>query len=94
MAKRLDLPALGQSMEEGTITQWFKAEGDTVAKGDTLYEVMTDKVNMEVESPEEGILRKILAPVDATVPVNGPIAIVGSADEDISALLGGEGIGK
>ena len=89
MAKTLELPALGNSMEEGTITQWFKAEGESVGKGEALYEVMTDKVNMEVESPEAGILRKILAPVDATVPVNNPVAILGTADEDISGLLGG-----
>ncbi len=88
MAKTLELPALGNSMEEGTITQWFKAEGEAVAKGEALYEVMTDKVNMEVESPEAGVLRKILAAVDATVPVNDPVAILGTADEDISALLG------
>jgi len=90
MAKTLELPALGNSMEEGTITQWFKAEGEAVAKGEALYEVMTDKVNMEVESPEAGVLRKILAAVDATVPVNDPVAILGTADEDISALLGGK----
>lgn len=88
MAKTLELPALGNSMEEGTITQWFKAEGEAVAKGEALYEVMTDKVNMEVESPEAGILRKILAAVDVTVPVSNPVAILGTADEDISALLG------
>ncbi len=89
MAKTLELPALGNSMEEGTITQWFKAEGEAVAKGEALYEVMTDKVNVEVESPEAGVLRKILAAVNATVPVNDPVAILGTADEDISALVGG-----
>lgn len=89
MAIRLDLPALGQTMEEGTITQWFKAEGDSVQKGEALYEVMTDKVNMEVEATEAGVLRKILAPADTTVPINSPVAILGGADEDISPLLGG-----
>ncbi|MDQ2686333.1 MAG: lipoyl domain-containing protein, partial [Armatimonadota bacterium] len=89
MATRLDLPALGQTMEEGTITQWFKAEGDSVQKGEALYEVMTDKVNMEVEATEAGVLRKILAPADATVPINSPVAILGDQDEDISGLLGG-----
>lgn len=88
MATRLDLPALGQTMEEGTITQWFKAEGDAVQKGEALYEVMTDKVNMEVEATEAGVLRKILAPADATIPINAPVAILGTADEDISALMG------
>ncbi len=77
-------------MEEGTITRWFKAEGEAFIKGEALYEVMTDKVNMEVEAPEAGVLRKILAPVDATVPVNDPVAIFGTADEDISGLLTGE----
>ena len=91
MAKTLELPALGQTMEEGTITQWFKAEGDSVTKGEALYEVMTDKVNMEVEAPEAGILRKILAPVDAIVPVNNPVGILGTADEDISGLMEGAG---
>ena len=89
MATRLDLPALGQTMEEGTITQWFKAEGETVRKGEALYEVMTDKVNMEVEAGESGVLRRILAPADATIPINSPVAILGDADEDITALLGG-----
>ena len=91
MATTLELPALGNSMEEGTITRWFKAEGDAVAKGEALYEVMTDKVNMEVESPEAGTLRRILVDADATVAVNAPVAILGAPGEDISALLGGEG---
>ena len=90
MAQKLELPALGQSMEEGTITRWFKAEGENVQKGETLYEVMTDKVNIEVESPASGTLRRILAEVDAFVPVGDPVAILGEPDEDISALLGGD----
>jgi len=90
MAKILELPALGQTMEEGTITQWFKAEGDAVQKGEVLYEVMTDKVNIDVEAPEAGILRKILALTDTIVPINGPVGILGTADEDISGLLGGD----
>ena len=89
MAKTLELPALGNSMEEGTITQWFKSEGESVAKGEALYEVMTDKVNMEVEAPEAGVLRKILAAVDEIVPVGNAVAILGTADEDISSLLNG-----
>ena len=88
MATTLELPALGNSMEEGTITRWFKAEGEEVRKGEALYEVMTDKVNMEVESPEAGTLRKILAGVDATVAVNAPVAILSAPGEDIAALLG------
>ena len=94
MAKTLELPTLGNSMEEGTITQWFKTEGEAVIKGEALYEVMTDKVNMEVEAPEAGVLRKILAAVDATVPVGAPVAILGTADEDIAGLLDAPGTGS
>ncbi len=85
MATELTLPALGQTMEEGTITRWFKAEGDTVQAGEALYEVMTDKVNMEVEASASGILHKILAPADETVPVGGPVAVFLAPGEDAAA---------
>jgi pyruvate dehydrogenase E2 component (dihydrolipoamide acetyltransferase) len=78
---------LGQTMEEGTITKWLKNEGDQVTKGESLLEVMTDKVNMEVEATESGILRKILAQADEVVPVLAPIAIIGTEDEPIDQLL-------
>ena len=89
MATRIDLPALGQSMEEGTITLWHKQEGDTVAQGETLYEVMTDKANFEQEAPVSGILRKILVPADEIAAVNALLAIIGSADEPIDYLING-----
>ncbi len=87
MATKVILPMLGQTMEEGTITKWFKQEGDVVEKGEPLYEVLTDKVNMEVESPESGVLRKIIAQVDDTIPIMEPVAIIGTADESIDDLL-------
>ena len=90
MAIKMVMPLLGQTMEEGTIIKWFKNEGDTVQAGEPLLEVMTDKVNMEVETPESGVLRKILAQPDDIVPVKDPIAIIGTADESIDDLLGGE----
>ncbi len=89
MAELFVMPTLGQSMEEGTIVQWFKREGDPVKAGERLLEVMSDKANFEVEAPVSGILRKILAGADETVPVTVGIAVIGSADEDISALVGG-----
>ena len=89
MAKVLPMPALGQTVEEQRILQWFKQEGDAVTKGEPLAEFETDKVNIEWESPETGVLRRILAPVDAFVPINAPIAIIGSADESIENLLPG-----
>jgi pyruvate dehydrogenase E2 component (dihydrolipoamide acetyltransferase) len=87
MATKVILPILGNSMEEGTITRWIKQEGDQISKGEPLLEVMTDKANMEVEAPESGILRKILAKQDETCPVMATIAIIGSADESIDDLI-------
>ncbi len=87
MATKVTLPLLGQTMEEGTIIKWFKKEGERVEKEEPLLEVMTDKANMEVESPESGVLLKIVAQEDETVPVKGLIAILGEPGEDISALL-------
>ena len=90
MATKVILPVLGETMEEGTITKWLKQEGDQVQKGEPLLEVMTDKVNLEVESPASGVLRKIIAAEEQTVPVMEAIAIVGTADEPIEDLLAGE----
>lgn len=87
MATKMILPMLGQTMEEGTITKWLKQEGDSVEKGEPILEVMTDKVNMEVESPASGVLRKILAAEEETIPVMATIAIIGTADEPIDDLL-------
>ncbi|HET6454839.1 MAG TPA: dihydrolipoamide acetyltransferase family protein [Armatimonadota bacterium] len=87
MAMKFILPMLGQTMEEGTITKWLKKEGDAVEKGEPLVEVMTDKVNMEVESPASGILRKIVAQEEETIPVMELLAIIGTADEPIDDLL-------
>ncbi|MGI6296813.1 MAG: dihydrolipoamide acetyltransferase family protein [Armatimonadota bacterium] len=87
MATKMVMPLLGQTMEEGTIIKWFKNEGDALTAGEPLLEVMTDKVNMEVEAPEDGVLLKILAQVDDIVPVQDPIAIIGAAGESIDDLL-------
>jgi pyruvate dehydrogenase E2 component (dihydrolipoamide acetyltransferase) len=91
MAQVFNMPTLGQSMEEGTVVQWFKREGEPVAVGEKLVEVMSDKANFEVESELAGVLRKILVPADGIAPVNSPIAIFGSADEPIDHLLNGAG---
>lgn len=87
MATKMLMPLLGQTMEEGTIIQWFKKEGDEIKEGEPLLEVLTDKANMEVEAPMTGVLRKIIAKPDDIVPVKGPIAIIGTADEPIDDLL-------
>lgn len=90
MATLMVMPLLGQTMEEGTIIRWFKNEGDKITSGEPLLEVMTDKVNMEVEAPESGVLRRILSKPDDIVPVKDPICIIGTADEPIDDLLKGE----
>ena len=68
------MPKLGLTMEEGTIIHWLKREGEEVEKGEPLFEVQTDKVNMEVEAPASGTLGKILVPEGDTVPVVQVIA--------------------
>lgn len=87
MATLFRLPLLGQTMQEGTILRWLKQEGESVAGWEPIVEVMTDKVNMEVEPQVSGTLRKILVPEGAVVPVGAPVCILGEPDEDISALV-------
>ena len=80
MAK-VTMPQLGESVAEGTIGKWLKQPGDHVDKYEPLVEVVTDKVNAEVPSPFEGILREILAEEGATVPNNAEIAVIETADD-------------
>ena len=76
MEKSLTMPKLGMTMTEGTILKWYYQEGDFVEKDEVLLEVMTDKVNIEVEAPFSAYLTKILAGEDATLPVGEPMAIL------------------
>lgn len=85
MSKEFVMPKLGMTMEEGTITKWLKKEGDKVEKGEPIVEIMTDKVNMEVESPYDGILLKIVAKEGDVVPILQPIAIIGEEGEEVKA---------
>ena len=73
------LPQLGEPVTEGTITQWFKQVGDTVAEDEPLFEVSTDKVDTEVPSPVSGVLTEIRVPEGDTVDVGTVIAVVGDA---------------
>lgn len=74
------LPQLGETVTEGTITQWFKSVGDTVAEDEPLFEVSTDKVDTEVPSPVSGTLTEIRAEEGDTVEVGTVIAVVGDSD--------------
>ena len=80
MAK-VTMPQLGESVAEGTIGKWLKQPGDHVDKYEPLVEVVTDKVNAEVPSPFEGILREILAEEGSVVPNNAEIAVIETADD-------------
>lgn len=77
----ITMPQAGQSMEEGTIVRWRKAVGDAVRPGEVLLEIETDKSTIEVESTQGGVLRQVLVPAGATVPVHTPLALIGAAEE-------------
>ena len=83
MAQTVIFPKLGQTMEEGAIVKWLKHEGDQVVKGDILFEIETDKANLEVESFFEGTLLKILVGEGVTVPVNTVVGFVGTPGESL-----------
>ncbi len=87
MAKIIGLPKLSPTMEEGTIVAWSKNEGDPVDIDDLLAEVETDKATMEFRSFDKGVLLKILVPAGETLLPEVPVAIIGKAGEDISALV-------
>lgn len=77
------MPKLGLTMESGKIEKWHKKEGDKVKAGEVLFEVMTDKVTIEVESYDSGILRKVLRAEGEEVPVTEVVAYIGEEDEEI-----------
>ena len=76
MTFSVTMPALGESVSEGTVTRWLKAEGDHVNVDEPLLEVSTDKVDTEIPSPVAGTLQKIVVQVDQTVPVGAELAII------------------
>ena len=87
MADTISMPKLGFDMAEGTLVRWVKKVGETISKGDVLAEIETDKATVEVESSAGGVVRKLLVDEGAVVPVNSPIAIVGTAEEVISEQI-------
>jgi len=86
MAEIIRMPRLSDTMEEGNIVSWLKKEGDSVKPGDVLAEVETDKATMDLESFHSGTLIHI-GVKEGPVPVDGIIAIIGSEDDDVDALL-------
>ena len=78
MSFSVTMPALGESVSEGTVTRWLKNEGDMVAVDEPLLEVSTDKVDTEIPSPVAGVLSKIVVGVDQTVAVGAELAVISS----------------
>jgi pyruvate dehydrogenase E2 component (dihydrolipoyllysine-residue acetyltransferase) len=88
MATKVLMEALSPTMEEGRLLEWKKKEGEPVAAGEILAEVETDKAVMDLQARAAGVLRKQTVAAGTTVPVGQVVGIIGSANEDISSLLG------
>ena len=91
MTVKVLMPKGSDTMTEGKVLKWLKKEGDQVSTGETVVEIETDKVNMEVEAMGSGVLRKILVEAGKVVPVGELLALIAKPDEDISSLLKSEG---
>src|SRR5689334_6189599 len=79
MSISIVVPQLGESVAEGTVSKWLKAVGDRVRKEEPLVEIQTDKINVEIPSPGDGVLEKIVVAEGTTVLVGTEIAVLGSA---------------
>ncbi len=87
MASRVVMPKLTDTMEEGVVLKWKRAEGDKVSAGDVLAEIETDKAVMDLEAFASGVLRKLLVKEGETVPSGALIAVIGEPDEDIGDAM-------
>jgi pyruvate dehydrogenase E2 component (dihydrolipoamide acetyltransferase) len=97
MAKEINLPKMGQTMEEGTVVNCLVKVGDEVKKGDVIFEIETDKATLEMESPAGGFVKYILVQANQTLPVGAPLMVLGEKDEQVpmsfvEALTGGVGL--
>lgn len=86
MATRVVMPQAGQDLETGTVTQWLKAVGDAVVKGEALVQIETEKLSVEVEAPASGTLLRIVVPDGSETPILSTIAVIGEPGEDISGI--------
>lgn len=91
MAKLMLMPKLSDTMDEGVILKWRKQEGESIKQGDILADIQSDKADMEQEAYDSGVIRKLFAKEGEGVKVGAPLAIIGTADEDITGLLGTAG---
>ena len=79
--KNLVMPQAGQDLEVGRILEWYKQVGDRVRKGEPVASVETEKISLDIESPIDGYLREILAPVDTEAPILSVIGVIATDDE-------------
>lgn len=89
--KTVEMPKMGDTMEEGKVLRWLKHEGDAVDKGEMLAEIETDKVNIEIEAFSSGVLRKILVSEGESAPIGATIAYIGASDEPLPEGAGSNG---
>jgi len=90
---KIQMPKMGESVQEATITKWFVKEGDRIEEDDLLFEIATEKVDSEIPSPVDGVIKKILFDVDSVVPVGETVAIIqvdGDDDSSISENVAGD----
>ena len=85
MAENILMPQAGQDLEFGSVVEWKKQEGDPVAKGEVVCVIESEKVTLEIESPSDGVLLKIVVPAGQDARVLTPIGIVGQAGEKVAA---------
>ena len=90
MAQRIDMPSLGQTTDDVVIVEWFKKEGDTVALGESLFSIQTDKAQVDVESVAAGTLLKVLRDAGETVRGGSPVAYIGATGEAVPASHAGD----
>ena len=83
MATTIEMPRMDMEMQEGTVARWLKTEGDSVAKGEVIAEIETDKAIVEVEAPTGGVLRQIAVEEGTTTPVGSVLGIITAPDEEM-----------
>ena len=88
MSVNVTMPKLGMTMKVGKVSRWYKNEGDSVEKGENLFEVETEKITNRVESPETGILFQVVVPEGTTVPVGTILAVIAQAGEQPEKVEG------
>lgn len=86
MAVKVVMPQAGQDLETGLVKHWLKAEGDTVAKGEPIVQVETEKISLDVEAPAAGVLLRILVPDETETAILSTLAVIGDPGEDISGI--------